>query len=143
MALSSSKATMMAGSPRSITSIKLSDGRLLGAVANAVTAGVFRTAAALARKLVVLVWHVLRKQAPYRYGPVAHTRKKLRQVTPGLLPAMPKLRWAQAMTAGVEGWLMGLILLSLPFIILTVLIKLFLAERLPTTGHVPHRMEQI
>jgi hypothetical protein len=39
---------------------------------------------ALARKLVVLVWHVLRKQAPYRYGPVAHTRKKLRQVTPGL-----------------------------------------------------------
>jgi len=25
-------------------------------------------------------------------------------VTPGLLPAMPKLRWAQAMTAGVEGW---------------------------------------
>lgn len=26
-------------------------------------------------------------------------------VPPGLLPAMPKLRWAQAMTAGVEGWL--------------------------------------
>lgn len=24
---------------------------------------------------------------------------------PGLLPAMPKLRWAQALTAGVEGWL--------------------------------------
>ena len=24
---------------------------------------------------------------------------------PGLLPRMPKLRWAQAMTAGVEGWL--------------------------------------
>ena len=24
---------------------------------------------------------------------------------PGLLPQMPKLRWAQAMTAGVEGWL--------------------------------------
>ena len=24
---------------------------------------------------------------------------------PGLLPAMPKLRWVQAMTAGVEGWL--------------------------------------
>ena len=23
----------------------------------------------------------------------------------GMLPAMPKLRWAQAMTAGVEGWL--------------------------------------
>ena len=45
--------------------------------------------------------------------------------------------------AGVEGWFMGLILLSLPFIILTVLIKLFLAERLPTAGHVPHRMEEI
>jgi phosphoglycerate dehydrogenase-like enzyme len=26
-------------------------------------------------------------------------------VPPGMLPAMPKLRWAQAMTAGVEGWL--------------------------------------
>jgi len=24
---------------------------------------------------------------------------------PGLLPAMPKLRWAQALTAGVEGWI--------------------------------------
>jgi phosphoglycerate dehydrogenase-like enzyme len=24
---------------------------------------------------------------------------------PGLLPAMPKLRWAQSMTAGVEGWI--------------------------------------
>jgi predicted membrane protein len=39
--------------------------------------------------------------------------------------------------AGLEGWLMGGILLALPFIILTVLIKLFLAERLPETGHVP------
>ena len=26
-------------------------------------------------------------------------------VPPGLLPAMPKLRWAQAMTAGVESWI--------------------------------------
>src|SRR3954468_24944988 len=26
-------------------------------------------------------------------------------VPPGLLPSMPKLRWAQSMTAGVEGWL--------------------------------------
>ena len=26
-------------------------------------------------------------------------------VPPGILPAMPKLRWAQSMTAGVEGWL--------------------------------------
>jgi Ni/Fe-hydrogenase subunit HybB-like protein len=40
--------------------------------------------------------------------------------------------------AGVEGWFMGLILLSLPFIILTVLVKLFLSERLPSSGHAPH-----
>jgi hypothetical protein len=32
---------------------------------------------------------------------------------------------------------MGLILLSLPFIILTVLVKLFLSERLPSGGHTP------
>jgi len=36
--------------------------------------------------------------------------------------------------AGAEGWFMGMILLSLPFIILTVLIKLFLNERFPATG---------
>ena len=40
--------------------------------------------------------------------------------------------------AGVEGWLVGAILLSLPFIILTVLVKLFLSEALPTSGHEPH-----
>jgi len=45
--------------------------------------------------------------------------------------------------AGAEGWLMGLVLLALPFVILTVLIKLFLSERLPTEGHIPHRMENI
>jgi hypothetical protein len=39
--------------------------------------------------------------------------------------------------AGVEGWFMGVVLMSLPFIILTVLVKLFLSERLPTSGHVP------
>ncbi len=40
--------------------------------------------------------------------------------------------------AGVEGWFMGLILLSLPFVILTTLVKLFLSEQLPaTSGHVP------
>ena len=39
--------------------------------------------------------------------------------------------------AGVEGWFMGLILLSLPFIILTVLVKLFLSERLPSGGQTP------
>jgi predicted membrane protein len=43
--------------------------------------------------------------------------------------------------AGVEGWFMGMILLALPFIILTVMIKLFLSEKLPTSGHVPHRVE--
>jgi Ni/Fe-hydrogenase subunit HybB-like protein len=40
--------------------------------------------------------------------------------------------------AGVEGWFMGLILLSLPFVILTILVKLFLSERLPSSGHTPH-----
>jgi predicted membrane protein len=39
--------------------------------------------------------------------------------------------------AGLEGWLMSGLLLALPFIILTVFIKLFLSERLPETGHVP------
>ena len=39
--------------------------------------------------------------------------------------------------AGMEGWLMGAVLLALPFIILTVFVKLFLAERLPQSGHVP------
>src|ERR1035437_5192866 len=39
--------------------------------------------------------------------------------------------------AGVEGWLMGVVLLSLPFIILTVLVKLFLSERLPSSEHTP------
>jgi predicted membrane protein len=41
--------------------------------------------------------------------------------------------------AGVEGWFMGIVLLSLPFVILTVLVKLFLSERLPTSGHAPQR----
>jgi len=39
---------------------------------------------------------------------------------------------------GMEGWLMGAFLMILPFIILTVFIKLFLSERLPTSGHLPH-----
>ena len=39
--------------------------------------------------------------------------------------------------AGVEGWWLGVVLLSLPFIILTVLVKLFLSERLPSSGHMP------
>jgi predicted membrane protein len=40
---------------------------------------------------------------------------------------------------GLEGWFMGAVLLCLPFVILTVFVKLFLSERLPTSGHVPHR----
>jgi predicted membrane protein len=40
--------------------------------------------------------------------------------------------------AGVEGWFMGILLLGLPFLILTVLVKLFLSERLPTSGRTPH-----
>jgi predicted membrane protein len=40
--------------------------------------------------------------------------------------------------AGVEGWLMGMVLLGLPFIILIVMVKLFLSERLPSSEHVPH-----
>ena len=40
---------------------------------------------------------------------------------------------------GLEGWLMGAVLLCLPFVILTIFVKLFLSERLPTSGHVPQR----
>jgi predicted membrane protein len=36
--------------------------------------------------------------------------------------------------AGVEGWFMGMILLSLPFIILAVMIRFFLSEDLPTSA---------
>jgi hypothetical protein len=40
--------------------------------------------------------------------------------------------------AGQEGWFMGAVLLCLPFVVLTVMVKLFLSERLPTSGRVPH-----
>jgi predicted membrane protein len=36
--------------------------------------------------------------------------------------------------AGLEGWFMGAVLLSLPFIILTIFIKLFLSEKLPSSA---------
>jgi predicted membrane protein len=36
--------------------------------------------------------------------------------------------------AGLEGWFMGAVLLALPFITLTIMIKLFLSEKLPTSG---------
>jgi transposase len=37
---------------------------------------------ALARKLVVVAWHLLQKRQPYRYAPVASTRTKLRRLVP-------------------------------------------------------------
>ncbi|MBI5383597.1 MAG: polysulfide reductase NrfD [Verrucomicrobia bacterium] len=37
--------------------------------------------------------------------------------------------------AGMEGWFMGAILFSLPFVTLVALVKLFLSERLPATPH--------
>jgi Ni/Fe-hydrogenase subunit HybB-like protein len=36
--------------------------------------------------------------------------------------------------AGMEGWIMGGVLLALPFVILTVLVKLFLPEKPPSAG---------
>jgi predicted membrane protein len=39
--------------------------------------------------------------------------------------------------AGLEGWYMGAVMLILPFIILTVMVKLFLPERPPTNGPIP------
>lgn len=53
----------------------------------------------------VLVETLPRKERPSA-GQMARTQVLMAYaVPPGLLPAMPKLRWAQAMTAGVEGWL--------------------------------------
>jgi predicted membrane protein len=43
--------------------------------------------------------------------------------------------------AGMEGWFMGAVLLALPFIVLTVLVKLFLAERLPEGRGEPYQTE--
>ena len=37
---------------------------------------------ALARKLVVVAWHLLQKREPYRYAPAARTRQKLRALIP-------------------------------------------------------------
>jgi len=42
---------------------------------------------ALARKLVVVVWHLLTHHEPYRYAQTKRTRAKLRRVTPGIQPA--------------------------------------------------------
>jgi Ni/Fe-hydrogenase subunit HybB-like protein len=40
--------------------------------------------------------------------------------------------------AGQEGWLISVVIMCLPFIILTVLVKLFLSERLPSSEPGPH-----
>jgi Ni/Fe-hydrogenase subunit HybB-like protein len=40
--------------------------------------------------------------------------------------------------AGQEGWLISAVIMCLPFIILTVLVKLFLSERLPSSEPGPH-----
>ena len=40
--------------------------------------------------------------------------------------------------AGQEGWLLSAAIMCLPFIILTVLVKLFLSEQLPASEHAPH-----
>jgi len=60
------------------------------------------TAAGLADRVVVDT--LLRKEKPSA-DQMARTEALMAYVVPpGLLPAMPKLRWAQAMTAGVEAW---------------------------------------
>lgn len=41
---------------------------------------------ALARKLVALIWHMLKKEEPYRYAPSARTREKLRKLNPDMPP---------------------------------------------------------
>src|SRR5437899_759921 len=53
----------------------------------------------------VMVESLPRKDKPSAQQ-LAHTEALMAPgVPPGVLPAMPKLRWAQSMTAGVEGWL--------------------------------------
>jgi len=42
---------------------------------------------------------------------------------------------------GMEGWFVGLAVLALPFIIFTVMVKLFLSEKLPVAAHAPHPAE--
>ena len=60
-------------------------------------------AAGLADRVVVET--LPRKEKPSA-GQMARTEVLMAYgVPPGVLPAMPKLRWAQAMMAGVEGWI--------------------------------------
>jgi transposase len=53
---------------------------------------------ALARKLVVVVWHVLTFRQPYRYSPVQGTRVKLRRLVLGA-PRTPKGKVPQSLEA--------------------------------------------
>jgi transposase len=60
---------------------------------------------ALARKLVVLVWHMLTRREPYRYAPPERARQKLRRVTPGRTRApagqVPRTLEAVCIEAGI------------------------------------------
>jgi len=60
-------------------------------------------AAGLADRVVVET--LPRKEEPSRDQTARTEALMAYTVPPGLLPAMPKLRWAQVMTAGVEEWL--------------------------------------
>ena len=53
---------------------------------------------ALARKLVVVVWHVLTSREPYRYAPTTQTRKKLRRLALGA-PRTPKGKVPESLEA--------------------------------------------
>jgi transposase len=53
---------------------------------------------ALARKLVVVVWHVLTFRQPYRYSPVKGTRVKLRRLSLGA-PRTPKGKVPESLEA--------------------------------------------
>jgi phosphoglycerate dehydrogenase-like enzyme len=60
-------------------------------------------AAGLAERVVIGTLSSKEKPSPDQ---MARTEALMaRTAPPGLLPAMPKLRWVQVMTAGVEGWL--------------------------------------
>lgn len=59
-------------------------------------------AAGLAERVVVDT--LARKEKPSAEQMARTEALMAYTVPPGVLPAMPKLRWAQAMTAGVEGW---------------------------------------
>lgn len=61
------------------------------------------TAAGLADRVAVET--LPRKEKPSAEQLAETEAMMVANVPPGLLPQMPKLRWAQAMTAGVEAWL--------------------------------------